>query len=553
MQNLNPRVAWPIFIVAMAAILGVTGYYAYQEYQNEGATEKNIVSSPTSTKTTSSPTPTVSKITHVSDPGVTWLKEPQKLEDLDLVQKKGGGLGSGVDDVDTINYYKIADLDSGGEIDLALVQYMSMGGPELYRFKKDSKGIYTYILKNSSINNYQDAEKRLTSKASVDPTTIYQSVNAPNFLTTKSGGFVKSSYSPGKLFSELTKPKEVIDSEYGNIYSVKFDENNTESGSMSLYLKLADTTVTQYSIKHNFITDDEVALVTWKDGSKNSAKYTSEGYAACGTILTLNVIFNTKDIASRLIEAGKTQDGEKIYTVSKDDPIMKAAYENYKIGRDKDILSLEDLANKKPVFVWKDGFGIYEIFTGRDFAGLAECGKPVIYLYPEKPTQVSVKVGADITKSDPIYENGWQAFAEPSGKLTVAGKVYDYLFWEGTGQVYPNIESGFIVKKENIESTLKDHLSRLGLNQKESADFMEFWLSKMPTTPYTRLTWLGTKEMNQLAPLSVNPKPDTMIRVFLDFVGLNNPINIKPQRLTSISRNGFTLVEWGGLLKWKNK
>jgi len=55
-------------------------------------------------------------------------------------------------------------------------------------------------------------------------------------------------------------------------------------------------------------------------------------------------------------------------------------------------------------------------------------------------------------------------------------------------------------------------------------------------------------EMNNLAPLTVSPKPDTMIRVFLDFEGLDQPVNLIPQKLFAPQRKGFTLIEWGGLL-----
>jgi len=534
-----------IFIgIMVTLIIALGGYLVYDKYFKKA--EPVVVTTPAPTQTT--PTPTETAIKHVSDPGVTWLKEPKKINNLNLVKEDKSDY-SIVDPV----YYQIATLDSGGEIILLTASTFSgMGGNDYYaRFKKDKDGKYSYLLKHSFEQNYENADKFLVNDVSIDGTTIYQSLSAPDFLETKNGVLKKSTFSflANFLFKDLKNPKEIIDTTYGFIYRTQNKEDAQEIDGIFYNLKLADTTLVQYIPKFDFLTDDEVALVTWKDNTKNSAKFTPEGYVACGSVASINAIINMENINSRLIDAGKTDAGDKIYTVAKDDVVTKAAYENYKIGREKDILSIDEFVKKNPVFIWKNGFGDYIIFTGRDFAGLAECGKPVIYLYPEKPTQISVKVGAEITKSDPLYNEGWNVLAEPSGKLHLANQIYDYLFWEGTGQEYPNIESGFIVKYENIEATLKDHLSKLGLNAKESADFMEFWLPKMPNDLYIRLTWFGTAQMNKLAPLSVNPKPDTMIRIFLDFEGLDKPMNVTPQKLGSIERKGFTLVEWGGLLK----
>ena len=71
----------------------------------------------------------------------------------------------------------------------------------------------------------------------------------------------------------------------------------------------------------------------------------------------------------------------------------------------------------------------------------------------------------------------------------------------------------------------------------------------MPSTPYVRVTWFGKSQMDQLAPLIIIPKPDTVIRIFMDFEGLERPISIPPQRLGAPTRRGFTVVEWGGLLR----
>jgi len=37
-----------------------------------------------------------------------------------------------------------------------------------------------------------------------------------------------------------------------------------------------------------------------------------------------------------------------------------------------------------------------------------------------------------------------------------------------------------------------------------------------------------------------------MIRIFLTIKKLDRPINIKEQKLLSVERKGFTVIEWGG-------
>ena len=46
--------------------------------------------------------------------------------------------------------------------------------------------------------------------------------------------------------------------------------------------------------------------------------------------------------------------------------------------------------------------------------------------------------------------------------------------------------------------------------------------------------------------LNVNPNPDTIIRIFISIKKLETTINVKPQKLVSTKRKGFTVIEWGG-------
>ena len=48
-------------------------------------------------------------------------------------------------------------------------------------------------------------------------------------------------------------------------------------------------------------------------------------------------------------------------------------------------------------------------------------------------------------------------------------------------------------------------------------------------------------------PLIVTQNPDTVIRVLMEFKGLDEPIEgIKEQHIITPERKGFTVVEWGG-------
>jgi hypothetical protein len=184
---------------------------------------------------------------------------------------------------------------------------------------------------------------------------------------------------------------------------------------------------------------------------------------------------------------------------------------------------------------------------------VAECGKPVIYLYPTKTTNVSVKVEpkGGLSKSEPSYNNGWNVIATPDGQLTEikTGNKYPYLFWEGRGGIYETPKKGFVVKSQNLHNFLIEKLAKLGLNEIETRDFIDFWEPRMVGAPYFFVTFLSNKEMDNLAPLTISPKPDSVIRILMDFSPLQKPISVEGYEIKTPARNGFTVVEWGGVLK----
>ncbi len=48
------------------------------------------------------------------------------------------------------------------------------------------------------------------------------------------------------------------------------------------------------------------------------------------------------------------------------------------------------------------------------------------------------------------------------------------------------------------------------------------------------------------AALTVEPTPDTVIRLFMVFRGSDRPVRVGSPALPARERRGFTVVEWGG-------
>ena len=174
--------------------------------------------------------------------------------------------------------------------------------------------------------------------------------------------------------------------------------------------------------------------------------------------------------------------------------------------------------------------------------------KPVIYLYPEKKTKISVQLDfhGELTQTIPNYEDGWKVIAYPDGTLiNQDGNEYPYLFWEGEGDINFDLSQGFCISGEDTELFLKEKLFILGLNEKESEEFIDYWLPYMEKNPYNIISF-PTIEYTDNAKLTVNPEPDCVIRIFMVYQPSDNFVEMEEQPLLEKGRTGFVLIEWGG-------
>ena len=175
--------------------------------------------------------------------------------------------------------------------------------------------------------------------------------------------------------------------------------------------------------------------------------------------------------------------------------------------------------------------------------------KPVIYLYPEEETRVNVKLDYDgtLTSTYPSYENGWTVDAAPDGTLTdpSTGRQYYCLYWEGETDTEYDFSTGFCVAGADTAAFLEGALADLGLTEQEANEFIIYWLPKMEGNAWNLISF-QQEAYTDSAVLTIDPAPDTLIRVFMAWQGLDEPVEVQTQSLTAPERIGFTAVEWGG-------
>ncbi|CAD0006603.1 TonB-dependent receptor plug domain-containing protein [Flavobacterium chungangense] len=179
--------------------------------------------------------------------------------------------------------------------------------------------------------------------------------------------------------------------------------------------------------------------------------------------------------------------------------------------------------------------------------------KPIIYLYPTEKTDISLSFNFNgkLLTTFPKYQDKWELTVYPDGKIfdKKTNRFYNSLFWDGI-QNFPdehyNYKTGFSVEKNNLVLFLTEKLETLGLNTFETNDFIQFWLPHLEQNKTNFIHFYVNSDYDIISKNTITPKPDTSIRVFMEFYGIDRSIEISEQHLPKIERKGFTLVEWGG-------
>ncbi|MEA3476509.1 MAG: carboxypeptidase-like regulatory domain-containing protein [Candidatus Cloacimonadota bacterium] len=175
--------------------------------------------------------------------------------------------------------------------------------------------------------------------------------------------------------------------------------------------------------------------------------------------------------------------------------------------------------------------------------------KPAIYIYPEEDSQFQVKLilknGTRITKSIPEYNSGWDVFVEKSGRIN---SKYDYLFYEASIKIMPELSSGWCILQKNLKNELNNLLSKTGLTQNETNEFLDYWLNRLQVYKYYKIFPVVNQQLDEFVELDITPQPQTIFRIWFFFQGCDKFEALPSPQIKNFKREGTTVIEWGGML-----
>jgi len=189
--------------------------------------------------------------------------------------------------------------------------------------------------------------------------------------------------------------------------------------------------------------------------------------------------------------------------------------------------------------------------------------KPVIYVYSPESTacQIMLAPKSELTFTYPAYNKTWDFRTSSNGQLKMGDRSYPYLFWEGETSNLTYQQNGeeegvcelhkaFQIQTDSTISFLENQLDKFGLNATEKTDFITFWGPRMMGNKYALVQFLWDEDYaSKIAGLTMHPKPESSLRLFMLFTSLDqqsSSYKTTPPNFKGFTRNGLTLVEWGG-------
>ena len=195
---------------------------------------------------------------------------------------------------------------------------------------------------------------------------------------------------------------------------------------------------------------------------------------------------------------------------------------------------------------------IYNTKTKEGSSKSVVCGgiaKPILYLYPEKKTNVSVTFEHPeyLKTTYPKFNNSWDVVADVDGTLTDKNnKNYYALYWDEKKVHRVDFNEGYYVHKDNAIRFLESKLDYIGFTEREANEFIMYWLPILEDNEHNLVYFELTEERESYNKINISPNVDSLLRVVIHIKKVDKKLDIKKQSLVKFKRKGFVAVEWGG-------
>lgn len=239
-----------------------------------------------------------------------------------------------------------------------------------------------------------------------------------------------------------------------------------------------------------------------------------------------------------------TAGGGDVYSLRADHPLQAVFAKLHEDGP-----NAEPLPDRPWLFVDGPFGGFYAIMkqgVARPFAG-----EPILYAYADAPTPLSIRFGEglQVRGTYPRVTDGWDVTVLPGGRLLHEDERLDRLFWDGASKRFGSPETGWIVRGDELETVLEERLPMLGLSEHEASEAIDAWLPLVAGAPWVRVGVFPRSTIDAVGPLDFEPKPDSLIRVWVELTPLEEFEGIEPPVVDLQKRRGLTVVEWGYILR----
>ena len=176
--------------------------------------------------------------------------------------------------------------------------------------------------------------------------------------------------------------------------------------------------------------------------------------------------------------------------------------------------------------------------------------KPVLYLYPTAPTEVTVTFAHPelLTTVYPEYRDGWRMLVQNDGTMTEIGKTREYyaLYWEERPTEPYEFTEGFYVDK-NYPEFLSGEAVRSRSDRPRGERIHNVLAPGTSRKNGRNLVAFETTESREFAnKLQISPAPDSLLRVAMHIKKVDSDPGLPEQKLPIFKRIGFAAVEWGG-------